>query len=258
MLSQIQKLFPVAETPEQREARRRFLEEFRETFAGKRAFVIGNGPSLRAEDLNRIKDEVSFGANLISLLFPLTAWRPQLISVTDPLVWAKAPLEQVSETIPWLVDSSFSGRGLSRTIIPFRRFARLSSEYYSTRLAGQAFSPDVARGFFGGYSVTFFNLQLAFTLGLNPVYLLGVDHHYRHNRSRYFSSAGRVENVVDHFHPDYRQKGELVNSAPVRAIERSMSSLEQVRRETGFRVVDLTRGGRMPGVERTPFDDIVP
>lgn len=254
----LQKLFPAAETTDQRDSRRLFVEEHRGALEGRRGFVIGNGPSLLAEDLDRLKGEVSFGANLISMIFRQTRWRPHFISVTDPLVWSKVKLEQAPESIPWLVDSSFNSRQSVRKILAFRRFARLSPDYYTTRVAHQAFSRDVTRGFFGGNSVTFFNIQLAFALGVNPVYLLGVDHHFRNNPSRFFSKPVRIDDPVDHFHRDYRARGEVVNSAPVRAIEHAIRSLEQVKKETGFQVVDLTRGGRLPHIEKMSFDDVVP
>ena len=43
-----------------------------------RAFVIGNGPSLKAEQLDRIHQngDVSFGVNRIHLIYPETKWRP--------------------------------------------------------------------------------------------------------------------------------------------------------------------------------------
>ena len=257
MSARLLRLFPVAESANQRDVRSRFVEEQRSALQGKRAFVIGNGPSLRASDLDRIAGEVSFGANLISLIFPHTSWRPRFISVTDPLVWTKVSFEGTPESIPWLVDSSFANPNPSREVVGFKRFARLSAEYYQGRVARMPFSEDINRGFFGGYSVTFFNIQLAFSLGLNPVYLLGVDHRFLENRSGFFSRPVRVAKPTDHFDPGYRREGEVVNSAPVRAIERAMRSLEHVEEQTGFRVVDLTRDGALPFAEKMSFDEVV-
>ena len=44
---------------------------------------------------------------------------------------------------------------------------------------GCTFSNDVSIGVYGGYSVTFENLQLAVHMGLNPIYLIGCDHYYQ-------------------------------------------------------------------------------
>lgn len=38
--------------------------------------MIGNGPSLKAEQLDKLKDEVTFGVNRIHLIYNQTKWRP--------------------------------------------------------------------------------------------------------------------------------------------------------------------------------------
>ncbi len=38
--------------------------------SGKRCFIIGNGPSLKSEDLDKLRDEISFASNGIYLIFP--------------------------------------------------------------------------------------------------------------------------------------------------------------------------------------------
>jgi len=48
-----------------------------------RIFLIGNGPSLRVEDLDLITDEDSFGMNRIHLLYPKTKWRPTYFMWSD-------------------------------------------------------------------------------------------------------------------------------------------------------------------------------
>jgi hypothetical protein len=48
--------------------------------------VIGNGPSLRPEDLDRLGSEITFASNKIYLVFDQIAWRPSYYSVCDPLV----------------------------------------------------------------------------------------------------------------------------------------------------------------------------
>lgn len=256
MLPDLKKLLPTAERPGCHEVRSEFVGRYAASFRGKRAFVVGNGTSLQPGDLDRLVGEISFGANLIHLVFSETDWRPNFVSVTDSRVWSKLSDHPVPE-IPRLVDSSFQGLSLTMNVVPFKRLARLSSDYFRLRLAGKAFSRDIVRGYFGGYSVTFFNIQLAFSLGLNPVYLMGVDHLFRNNESRWVSRPVRVDSPSDHFHPDYRSRGEVVNSAPVRGIERAMSALGQIQRETGFTVVDLTRGGRMPGLKRESLDSVL-
>jgi len=54
-----------------------------------RAFIIGSGPGLRIEDLDKLKNEITFACNKIYLAFEKTDWRPNYLSVTDNLVAKK-------------------------------------------------------------------------------------------------------------------------------------------------------------------------
>jgi len=55
--------------PWRRDSIRR-LESYRDKYAGKRCFIIGNGPSLINTDMNKLKGEFTFGMNRIFLMFP--------------------------------------------------------------------------------------------------------------------------------------------------------------------------------------------
>lgn len=50
---------------------------------GKRIFCLGNGPSLAAVDLDRLKGEDTFGMNLIHKIYPTTSWRPTYYMFSD-------------------------------------------------------------------------------------------------------------------------------------------------------------------------------
>ena len=41
-----------------------------------RAFIVGNGPSLRNTNLDKLIGEVSFGCNNVHLIYKQTKWRP--------------------------------------------------------------------------------------------------------------------------------------------------------------------------------------
>ena len=45
------------------------IKKLKDNYIGKRCFIIGNGPSLRIEDLNCLKGEYTFAANRIYEIF---------------------------------------------------------------------------------------------------------------------------------------------------------------------------------------------
>jgi hypothetical protein len=62
------------------------LEMFRDKFAGRRAFIIGNGPSLNKVDLTKLKNEITFGVNSIFYNFDRMGFKPTFYVVEDKLV----------------------------------------------------------------------------------------------------------------------------------------------------------------------------
>lgn len=62
---------------------RRWLDRLKDSHKGERCFVIGNGPSLQADDLEKLKNEFTFAANRIYDMFKLTDWRPNMYLAVD-------------------------------------------------------------------------------------------------------------------------------------------------------------------------------
>ncbi len=65
----------------------RLLKSFKDKHKNKRAFILGNGPSLKLEDIEKLDSEITFAANKIYLLFNETKWRPTYYFVEDDLVF---------------------------------------------------------------------------------------------------------------------------------------------------------------------------
>ena len=63
----------------------------KDKYKGQAGFVIGNGPSLKIEDLTEIKKHgfVSIASNKIYLAFNETDWRPNFFTMADTLLWSK-------------------------------------------------------------------------------------------------------------------------------------------------------------------------
>ena len=62
------------------------LSELKNIHKGKRAFIIGNGPSLKQTDLSKLKTEITFGMNRIYLAFPEWVFTTNYLCITNDLV----------------------------------------------------------------------------------------------------------------------------------------------------------------------------
>ncbi len=77
----------------------------------------------------------------------------------------------------------------------------------------QKFSCDITLGTYGGYTVIYTLLQVAYHLGIKEVFLLGLDFNFDHSPpTGRTTEAGEDILIQDaemnHFHKDYRKKGE--------------------------------------------------
>lgn len=219
-----------------------FLERLRcqfKTLDSDTILIVGNGPSLKAEDLDKCIGLPSIASNKISLIFEDTEWRPDLITVCDPLLSYKERYNLPAASIPFLSSDSVhkifrkksENRGFWKSI-PF-------DEAYS------GFKPDpVNSGLFEGYTITVQNLQLAIWLGFKNIILLGVDHSYS-ERAVDTPGAKLIHDGANHFHKDYRQKGEIVNNAPIHMMERAYELLYDISKRHGVAIYNATEGSKL-------------
>ena len=155
---------------------KKWLESFRGKHEGQRCFVIGNGPSLRAEDLDKLKGELTFGVNKITEIFKYTDWRPTYYMVSDPLYFVDQN-ERIAELIDHamlLLPSEFLTQVDSNYVkrivwyYPIRRYSIIPE-----------FSNCPDKFVYEGGSVLYKVIQFAVYMGIKEVYLLGVDNNYK-------------------------------------------------------------------------------
>jgi hypothetical protein len=231
----------------------RFLRSLKDKYKGRRGFVIGNGPSLRVEDLEQIADEISIASNKIYLAFDKTRWRPTLYTIVDTLVWEKIALE-------------VNGRGLTPIIpsylepkpIRLHTVRHLGNAPLAWLEAGaEQFSDDLTKGSYGGHTVTFENLQLACFLGLDPIFLIGCDHFYAGEDSRAEANHPiKASAAKNHFIDNYRAVGEAVNPAPIREMTIAYEVAARFASQHGRTILNATRGGHLEAFPRCDFESL--
>ncbi len=154
----------------------KLLKKYHNAYKGKRCFLIGNGPSLKAEDLTFIKDEISFGCNLIYKIYDQTEWRPDFFCVSDRL-YVK---DNGAEILSQLTGPLFTLSGFKKSMEYHRR--RIPTEYpliyldmISAKENGKYKNVSPMAYLFPGRSVMTVMLSLAIYMGFDEIYLIGVD-----------------------------------------------------------------------------------
>jgi len=233
-----------------------YLRSIKGIHAGRRGFVVGNGPSLRMADLDRLTGEVSIGSNKVYLAFGETRWRPDYYTIVDDLVWQRIAPELHAHVPRVLIPSYLpEPEGLQVEVVTFRSPGNAANP---SKPRGPAFSGDATYGLFGGYTVTFENIQLAVHLGLDPIYLIGCDHFYTGDTGREGDKPVEVGQERNHFLPNYTAPGERMNPALVSRMTRSFERARDYAGQHGIRIINATRGGHLEVFPRTSLDSLFP
>lgn len=154
------------------------LAELRNKYIGQRCFVIANGPSLNKLDMTKLKNEITIGCNGIYKKFSDWGFQTTFIVTED-----MEQTELRASDIEWLkgitklagLHNAYAFR-MKSDMLYFNAGARCSEAYW--RDLYPRFSDDFASVVYMGGSVTYIMLQLAYHLGCNPVYLIGLDFSY--------------------------------------------------------------------------------
>ena len=196
-------------------------------------------------DLAPLRHEYTFGLNRAYLMFSQLGFATTFLVVINRLV-----AEQFSEELLGTDSSLFMGWH-TRRFVP-----RREGVTFLRPTRGPRFSQDVRRGIWGGATVTYAAMQLAFHMGFSEAILIGVDHSFatKGEAHKEVVSAGEDPN---HFDASYFGKGvrwELPN------LELSEVAYRLARRNweaDGRRIMDATVGGKLTVFPKVEFTSLV-
>jgi hypothetical protein len=234
--------------PWRRESIRR-LAALKDIHKGKRAFIIGNGPSLRQTELSKLRDEFTFGMNRIYLLFPELGFHTTYFVSINNLV-----IEQFADEILALPMPKFLAWHSHRHFPRQLPITQLPTFIY-TSYTGPRFSPDVSGRVWEGATVTNVALQLAFHMGFGQVILIGVDHNFasRGDANKTVVSQGDDPN---HFAPNYFGKGAKWQLPDLDTSEVGYMFAREAYGKAGREVLDATIGGKLTIFPKVEYNSL--
>lgn len=226
-------------------------------YVGQRCFIVANGPSLRAEDLELLhnRGEITFGMNRIYKLFDQTQWRPTFYVCEDEMIANGQQaeinaLEAQEKFIPieicWWHD------------VKIENACYFHLNYVEKERFPFGFSTDCAHQIDCRGTVTCSCMQLAAYMGFKEIYLLGVDHNYQ----KTIDINGNV--VVDPNAKDYFCEGydsdikEIVvhdMGNNTRAYMDAKAFCDSTSGKTT--IFNATRGGKLEVFPRVSFDTVM-
>lgn len=229
------------------------LKALKNIHKGQRCFIIGNGPSLRIEDLEKLNNEITLAANKIYLAFESTKWRPTYYCVTDDMV-VKQNFDDINNLSGFV--KFFPSVSLTRwkTFLDNAVFFRYT--YYKKRFPEPPkFGFDITDRIYAGRTVLYALIQIAAFMGIRKIYMTGVDFDFTmpsQKKGRLLIS--KTEN--NHFHPEYRRQGEIWVDPKLDHQEAAFKAAKTALNQLGGQIYNATRGGKLEVFPRVDFDKL--
>lgn len=223
-----------------------YFKEIKNSCKGKRCFIIGNGPSLTSDDLDKLDGEDCFASNHIYKIFDKTNWRPKYYAVTDRYID--------------LSDCPDKNNFRNVFIGSYRR--RFNKDDFDNAvclrthqmLSGKKckFSDDIEKCVYITNTVSYVLMQIAVYMGYSEIYLLGFDHNY----SLEIDEHGVIvknDNVRSHYYSGSNDSA----VADIRSMTMSYYKMRDYCRENGIVIKNATHGGKLEVFERVNLDELL-
>jgi hypothetical protein len=183
--------------------------------------------------------------NRIYLAFPEMGFTTTYYVSINSLV-----IEQCAEEIRSLPIPKFLSWRSRHLIQPTEDTAFLHTTY-----TGPKFAKDARGRLWEGATVTYVALQLAYHMGFQQVFLIGVDHN--------FTTQGKPNATVtsqgddpDHFHTGYFGKGFRWQLPDLETSERGYRMARQAYAADGREVLDATVGGKLTVFKKVDYNSL--
>ncbi len=223
------------------------LGAMRDSLAGRTAWLIGNGPSVRTQDLDALADAgaLCFAFNRFHLAHDVTRLRPQFTVTGDSQM-----IEDFGQTI---VDQSggtvFVADAAAPALVGDYVWIRQMSVFPSL------FSFDADLLVTPGGSSVYVAMQIAWFLGIRRFYLYGSDFTFRFTPPAQGTDAFRsATGEGNHFIANYRAGAAWCPPAIENILSSFMGARAIMAAEGGF-IRNATHGGEMHVFDRIDFEE---
>ncbi|MCP5107720.1 MAG: hypothetical protein GY950_30310 [bacterium] len=225
------------------------LEKLKNIHHGRTAFLIGNGPSVKPGDLEKLQNEVTFCFNRFHLAYDMFTFRPKYTVSADIGMIGDFGVRIVQESAGtvFLADKKRPG-------IP-GEFTWIGAKYQGPPLV---FSKKIYHHVAIGGSSLVTALQLGYFMGIRHFILYGVDHdfHYSEKPEKTDNDYRSAVGDDNHFIKNYRS-GKPWCPPHMEMIEKSLVWADRFLRKKGGWIINAIRGGKLEILERKPFEEVI-
>lgn len=227
------------------------VKKYKNIHKGESCFIIGNGPSMTMDDLNKVCElnVPSFACNKIFLAFDETKWRPTYYLASDTKILADVDINNIGIPCKNMFFPRWGKKDLNNK----------KCNYYQTLehdwLHSDKFSTDAYVGIYGRETIIIEAVQLAYYMGFSKVYIIGVDFSY--NMKKVDKENLTFENGEgNYFIKDYAKQGQVLNLPNQEANILGFQAARKAFEENGREIYNATRGGMLEVFIRKDLDEV--
>ncbi|MCE5228699.1 glycosyltransferase [bacterium] len=234
------------------------IKSWRNKYRGRRCFVIGNGPSLNRMDLSPLKNEITIGCNAIYKNFAQWGWHTHYLLFEDieQTELRRRDIPNVKGPVKLLgLHNAYAIKPDANTF--FMNVRNLDAAFMDEQFP--QFSKDFGHIVHLASTVTYIGLQLAWHLGCDPVYLIGVDHNYGELPRLYppckITITGDNYDLIRGIHvpQDNYTIGDVIGVPPVDYMEAGYRKAREAFEEDGRRVLNAGLDSKLDVFEKADF-----
>jgi hypothetical protein len=236
--------------------------KFKGIHKNKRCFVIGNGSSLKSQNLHKLDNEITFVMNAF-WKHPVisSTWQPKYYCFADNISFdGSKSFMDFFRSLRKVITSSnfFVPIGARETITRQNLLPMESTNYVKFRNDGCYDEIDLTLPIPSIQSTSQLAIEAAIYMGCNPIYLLGLDHDWLSHRGmdKHFYAGKTVENhkVVHGDLSKYNYKNEM--KSMIRLWEK-YENLKVLAERNSVRIFNCTNGGFLDVFPRKDFSAII-
>lgn len=238
---------------------------FENCHRGRRCFVIGNGPSIKRQDLAPLAGEVTFALSAFWKHPIVEQWQPTYYCIYDPLFFDGSSVmsEFFANLRSRVHGSTFFVPLLAWRTVRALELLPLDQTYYVAGVGplcrGWLGRVDLTRVVDSVQSVSQLALMAAIYMGCSPIYLVGMDHDWLAHLgppTHFYEGWAGLERHPE-IRPTLREWGyRHVVESQLRLWD-GYEALTEAARVRGLLVLNATNGGFLDVFERVRYEAVV-
>lgn len=247
-------------------------ERFKDIHKGERCFIVGNGPSVREQELSLLHDEITFTVNQMArsekfadINTQYHLWADAGFFKTEFTCEGDYELLKIIKQLPEQIECFFPYNSAEEYIKKFELEKHINVNYYiDSPKVNEKAEIDFTEFVRNGWTVLQYAVRLALYMGFKEIYLLGCECTTILNVVN--AKLSSYTSVTHCYDIDEREKERAkgMYSRPMQDYYRSewgvleeWRLLDEYCRERGVKLVNCTPGGLLEELPRCSYETVI-